>query len=314
MAQTLYVPKLPAAQKHETIFKKLEELQGGESLTIVNDHDPKPLYYQLVALYGPLFQWEYIENGPEQWQVLITKTNTNENITVGQIVAGDIRKANVFKQFGIDFCCGGKKTLKQACADAGVAFSAVETALQNNVGSTSSKAIDYNNWDADFLADYIFNLHHKYYYQEGPIISELLKKVYTKHGSQHPELAQVYDLYMQLAAELNGHFLKEERVLFPFIKALVKAQKTGNFIDLQSQPSIEDPIRIMESDHDDAGAILAQLKKVTNNYTPPANSCNSFKFLYSKLQDLEEDLQQHIHLENNILFPKALHIEKALRN
>lgn len=307
---TLLEPKM----KHPTIFAGFDALQPGQTFQILNDHDPKPLYYQMLAERGPVFKWEYIENGPKWWRVQITKNTKDQSETIGQIVAKDIRKANVFKKFGIDFCCGGKKSLKQACEEANVSVETIEAALKDTDTSGVNKSVDYTKWDADFLADYIYNQHHKCYYEESPIIADLLKKVYTRHGDRHPELAKLYDLYLQLSTELNGHFMKEERVVFPFIKALVTAQKTGDYSDLQAQPSLKDPIQIMEIDHDAAGDILAQISKLTGNYTPPENSCNSFRLLYSKLQDLQDDLQQHIHLENNILFPKALEIEKAIRS
>jgi regulator of cell morphogenesis and NO signaling len=124
----------------------------------------------------------------------------------------------------------------------------------------------------------------------------------------------VYRLYVTLAQELNSHFAKEEKILFPFIKALVVAKQTGNTEALHNQFSVAGPIQMMEADHDAAGEILAEISEVTNQYTAPQGACNSFQFLYRKLKELEDDLHQHIHLENNILFPKALNLERELRN
>lgn len=305
---TLIEPKL----KHPTIFKHFDALQQGAAFQILNDHDPKPLYYQLIAERGDTFSWEYLENGPQRWQVQITKNNSTDGETVGGIVAKDIRKAEVFKKYGIDFCCGGKKSLQQACNEAKVDIATVEAALQNTTGRGSNEAIDYNRWDADFLADYIYNQHHKYYYEEGPIIAELLRKVLSRHGQSHPYLLKLFDVYTYLGTELSGHFIKEEKVVFPFIKALTIAQKTGDRSLLNSQPSLTEPVQMMEADHEAAGDLLVQIRKLTNNYTPPADSCNSYHLLYKKLEDLEADLHQHIHLENNVLFPKALQLEKSL--
>jgi regulator of cell morphogenesis and NO signaling len=172
---------------------------------------------------------------------------------------------------------------------------------------------NYDRWNPDFLADYIFNKHHQYYYDEAPIIDELLIKVVGHHGDRFPELEEVYRLFVTLVQELNSHFAKEEKVLFPFIKALVRAKQSGNADELRNQFSIAGPVQMMEADHDAAGEILAELSGITNNYTTPAGACNSFQFLYKKLKELEDDLHQHIHLENNILFPKALALEKELR-
>jgi regulator of cell morphogenesis and NO signaling len=189
----------------------------------------------------------------------------------------------------------------------------VEAELENPAQAVSS-ANDYNRWEPDFLADYIYNQHHIYYYNELPVIQGLISKVAQHHGSNHPELNYLNSLFRELTEELNGHFAKEEKIVFPFIKALAAAKKTGDFAALNSQPSLTDPIRIMEIDHDAAGSILADMNKAAQNYTPPADACNSYQFLYQKLKELDEDLHQHIHLENNILFPKALKLEKELRS
>ena len=313
LIETLFVPDLQPALKHPTIFIKFDALKQGESFVIINDHDPKPLYYQLLAERGNIFTWEYLEQGPEIWKVYIKKNSVAEGETVGQIAAKDIRKAEVFRKYGIDFCCGGKKSLKQVCYEKGLKLKDVENALEN-VNVTSRIVENYDRWSPDFLADYIYNKHHQYYYDEGPVINELLTKVANHHGERFPELMEVYRLYTSLSQELNEHFAKEEKVLFPFIKALVLSKQSGNTQDLQNQFSLSAPIQMMENDHEAAGELLAELRTVTSQYTAPAGACNSFQFLYQKLKELEEDLHQHIHLENNILFPKALALEKGLRN
>jgi len=309
----LFVPDLQPALKHSTIFRKFDSLQAGESFTIINDHDPKPLYYQLLAERGNIFGWEYLQQGPEIWRVHIQKNETTNGETVGQIAAKDIRKAQVFKKFGIDFCCGGKKSLKQVCEEKGLELALVESAL-GNVNDVQRASENFDRWNLDFLADYIYNKHHQYYYDEAPVIDELLTKVVGHHGKKYPELQEVYQLYSTLVLELNDHFAKEEKIVFPFIKALVRAKQAANLQELQSQFSLSAPIKMMESDHEAAGEILARLHQATNNYTPPSGACNSYGFLYQKLKELDEDLHQHIHLENNILFPKALALEKELHN
>lgn len=306
---TLLEPRL----KHPTIFKYFDALAEGEAFQILNDHDPKPLYYQLIAERGNTFSWQYIQKGPQWWQVEIRKNE--KGVTVGELAAADVRKAEVFKKYGIDFCCGGKKTLKQACAEKGIDPALVEAELNNSSNqATSAPAFDFNRWAPDFLVDYIYNQHHQYYYQEAPVIADLLQKVVARHGDHFPELYQLAGLYLQLQQELQGHFFKEERVLFPFIKALVKAQKERDFSALADYPAINEPVQMMEAEHEAAGEILAEIQAVTNNFAPPAGACNSFQLLYKKLRDLDTDLHQHIHLENNILFPKALALEKELRH
>lgn len=308
---TLLEPKL----KHPTIFKYFDALQPGEAFQILNDHDPKPLYYQLIAERGNIFNWQYLEQGPQWWRVQISKVNTAAGETVGELAAADIRKAEVFKKYGIDFCCGGKKSLKQACQEANVDVAVVEAELANATQQEAKGAnLEFNRWEADFLVDYIYNQHHVYYYEEGPMIGDLAEKVAGHHGAYVPALVNVYMLYRQLQQELSTHFMKEEKVLFPFIKALVAAKRTGDRSLLEAQPSISQPVQMMESDHEDAGEILFEIRALTNNYTAPEGSCNSVRLLFHKLAALEADLHQHIHLENNILFPKALKLEKELRN
>jgi regulator of cell morphogenesis and NO signaling len=307
---TLIQPKL----KHPTIFQHFDALQPGEAFKILNDHDPKPLYYQLIAERGNIFSWTYLEKGPQWWKVLIKKLDVENGDTVGQIAAKDMRKAEVFRKYGIDFCCGGKKSLEQVCEEKGLSLATIEAELQSTSQAPSVSPIDPNKWDIDFLADYIYNQHHKYYYTEQPVISGLMDKVTAHHGNNHNDLFTLQMLYRQLVLELNTHFMKEEKVLFPFIKAIAQAIRYGKADSLEDQLSLTAPIQMMESDHEAAGDILQQMQELTNGYTPPEDACNSYQFLFKKLRELDEDLHQHIHLENNILFPRSLAEEKKLRN
>ena len=308
----LNVTQLEPKFKHPTIFRCFDALKPEDGFYILNDQYPKPLYYQLVAERGKIFTWEYKESGPLRWKILITKNAAGEEPTIGEIVAEDIRKADVFKGYGIDFCCGGKKTLKQVCAEKGLNAAAIEQELLAAAqGTTVIKGLDFNKWELDFLADYVYNQHHKYYYQEDPVIADILAKVANHHGEKYPVLKTVAVLYSRLQQELNTHFFKEEKVLFPLIKQLVAA-KRNRALTPEMAHQIAAPLQVMEADHDAAGEILEEINNLTNHYTPPAGACNSFRLLYSKLQALEDDLHQHIHLENNILFPKALQLEKEL--
>jgi regulator of cell morphogenesis and NO signaling len=311
---TLNVNLIEPRLKHPTIFDRFDSLQPGQAFYILNDHDPKPLYYQMIAVRGNIFTWKYEEQGPDIWKVLITK-NLEKGATVGELAAADIRKAEVFKKYGIDFCCGGKKTLKQACLELNLDANKIEKELQQVTEQVEgrNKSFDFNRWSADFLVDYIYNEHHLFYYDENPVIAELLEKVTNHHGAKHPELFKVEELYRKLQQELNAHFLKEERVLFPHIKNLVQAKKTMTFPMPLGINNIEQPVHVMEEEHEGAGTILRAINETTNNYTPPADACRSFTLLYHKLKNLEEDLHQHIHLENNILFPKAAALEQDLK-
>ena len=306
--QVLNVSEIKPDLKHPAVFDRFDSLKPGESFRLINDHDPKPLYYQMIAERGNTFSWTYLEKGPEQWIVLVKKNEAVEK-TVGEIAAEDIGKAEVLKNYGLDFCCGGKKPLREACMEKGIDVVEVENALQN-YQPASVYTNDYNKWKPDFLADYIYNQHHLYYYEQAPVIQELLDKVVAHHGKEHPYLETLSALYKTLSQELNTHFAREEKVLFPFIKKFVNESRAG--VSSMDLFELSMPIQMMESDHEAAGDLLAQIKMVTSNYTPPADACNSFRFLYKKLSELEDDLHQHIHLENNILFPKALALEKEI--
>jgi len=174
---TLIEPKL----KHPTIFVRFDELIPGENLTIHNDHDPKPLYYQLLGERGNIFTWEYLEQGPELWRVKISKKlSGDDDETLGEIAVKDLRKAEVFKKYGLDFCCGGKKTVKEACSEKGIDVTKVEQELQeaDKIISTT-RPLPYNDWSLDFLADYIVNTHHSYVKKQYPVCVNMHRKLQT---------------------------------------------------------------------------------------------------------------------------------------
>ncbi|MBS1486628.1 MAG: iron-sulfur cluster repair di-iron protein [Bacteroidetes bacterium] len=305
---TLLAPRM----KHPTIFDRFDQLSDGETLTILNDHDPKPLYYQLLGERGNIFTWEYVEKGPENWRIKISKKLAGDlDETLGQLAAQDLRKAQVFKKYGLDFCCGGKKTVKQACEEKGIEPEKVERELQQaDKLSSSARPLPYNDWNLDFLADYIVQVHHTYVRKNLPDLRTYAQKVMKVHGSRHPELNLVYELVEAANTELTEHLLKEEQILFPYIKSLATAgasQKTT-----ASFGSVRNPVMMMEKEHEMVGKYFDELRMVTGNYTLPSDACASYSLLYRLLAEFEEDLHLHIHLENNILFPKAIQLEKAV--
>lgn len=302
----LDVTQIEPRRKHPTIFEHFDALEQGESFIIHNDHDPRPLYYQLLGERGHIFTWDYLESGPETWQVEIAKPTTEAEETVGEIAAKDMRKAEVFKKLGIDFCCGGKKTLKEAVVDTGLTEERVKEELERAETATGAQAThDFDAWDLGFLADYIYNVHHKYVREHGPLIEQLAEKVASHHGTIHPELYALTKGLKGLMADLYSHQQKEERVLFPAIKAL-----EGNGQQQGVPIGIGGPVHAMEAEHDAAGDELKALRKLTADYELPADACNSYTYLFDKIKAFENDLFQHIHLENNILFPKALKLEQ----
>ena len=304
------VTVLEPRMKHPTIFKKFDEITEGESFIIFNDHDPKPLYYQLLGERGNIFSWEYIENGPDNWLVKIQKNNSTKEDSIGELVAKDLRKAEVFKKFNIDFCCGGKKTLSQVCNDKQINIKDVETELKKLDSTTESVSQNYNDWSLDFLVDFIINTHHKYVKSSLPLLLEYTAKVAKVHGKEHLEVVTIYDLFKEASDELSSHMMKEENILFPYIKQLVSEKNSVK--DGCSFGTVKNPIRMMEHEHDVVGNIFKTIKELSNNYTPPEDACTTYKLSYKKLEEFENDLHQHIHLENNILFPKSIKLESEL--
>lgn len=306
---TLLEPK----QKHPTIFVRFDELAEGENLIIHNDHDPKPLYYQLLGERGNIFEWEYLERGPVWWKVKISKRMSGENDeTLGQIAAKDLRKAQVFKKYGLDFCCGGKKTVKQACAEKGLDVTKVEQELQQADKMPASRPIPYDDWSLDFLADYIVNTHHNYASKTLPDIRAYAEKVMKVHGKHHPELVRIHQLVEEVTGELMAHMIKEEKVLFPYIKGLIAAKNNTQPPQAAHFGTVQAPINMMEMEHELVGNNLTEIRTLSQNYLLPEDACATYSLLYRMLDEFEEDLHLHVHLENNILFPKAIEIEKQL--
>lgn len=240
----------------------------------------------------------------------LTEKTTSEQ-TVGSIVAEDYRTASIFKRFRIDFCCGGGKTLEAACNEKEVN----QEELLQEIGKLHleqhSPDEDFQSWGPSKLIDHIVGVHHKYLNEQLPVVKEFVDKVKRVHGERKPNVSEIADHFNTLATELKSHMQKEENILFPFIRAMEEANEKGQAIQAPFG-SVENPIRMMMMEHDSAGSELEELRKLTENYTPPADACATHWVSYLQLKELEEDLMKHIHLENNILFPKALAMENEL--
>lgn len=313
LMETINVTLYPPKEKHPAIIHRYDILRPGESFAIQNDHDPKPLYYQMVGLRGETFNWEYITDGPDMWEIKITKLNEGEKPgTIADMVLTDPRKVAVFKKYGLDFCCGGKRTLSEACAKKGVDIVEVEKELRVLNKDNDPHQEECDCWDLDVLVDYIITKHHAYVREGIPQIQQLASKIATVHGANHPELEEIYFHFNRVANELSGHMNKEEAILFPYIQEL---QRSKNEIIAMNPPmfgTIQNPIHMMEMEHESAGEVFEDIKRLTNNYTPPNDACNSYRVTFNYLKEFEEDLHRHIHLENNILFPKAIQLEEEL--
>ncbi|TXH22714.1 MAG: iron-sulfur cluster repair di-iron protein [Chitinophagaceae bacterium] len=309
----LDIPSLEPRLKHPTIFKTFEDLQEGESLVIHNDHDPKPVYYQLLGEYGDVFTWEYLQEGPQWWDIKVTKKGSETSETIGEITAKDWRKAQVFKKYGIDFCCGGKKTVREVCAEKGIDATKVEQELQEVAKLTSNGGYtNYDEWNLDFLADYIVNTHHNYVRKNMPEILQYAAKVAKVHGAHHPELDPIYQLTQQINKELSEHMVEEETILFPLSKKIVHAHNAGTKYTPENGEDLASLVDKMEHEHDSVGRAFDEIRRLNDNYAIPADGCASYKLLYKMLADFENDLFTHIHLENNILFPKTIEIAKSI--
>ncbi|RLD23858.1 MAG: iron-sulfur cluster repair di-iron protein [Bacteroidetes bacterium] len=228
--------------------------------------------------------------------------------TVAEIVTENIKTAHVFKKYGIDFCCGGGISVEKACAKKGLDYSRLEKEL-SAVDKVVDKAYDYDKWDLNFLIDHIINVHHKYVEENIPLLLQYADKVAKVHGHHYVEVVKINSLLREVANELSAHMKKEEIMLFPFIKLLVNSKKEGTVSPPPPFGTVNNPIQMMEHEHETVGEIFKTISQLSNNYTPPEEACNTFRALYAKLEEFEKDLHQHIHLENNILFPKAIVLE-----
>ena len=222
---------------------------------------------------------------------------------VGDIVAEDYRTAQVLRSYGLDFCCGGGKTLEKACRSKKIEIDEVISELESLKDMGGSEH-NYNEWSLDFLADYIVNNHHAFVRKMLPELAFYAEKVSRVHGDRDPELNEIRELVYVLQKEMMAHLQKEEDELFPQIKELVRESKTG-FVK-------EAIVEALEDEHDNAGEIMAQIEALTNRFNPPSNACSSYRVLFQNLEGFQKDLHKHVHLENNILFPKALRMEQIL--
>lgn len=229
--------------------------------------------------------------------------------TVGQLVAERPGRSRVFERFDIDYCCGGKKPLEQVCREKGLDLETVASALAaQDAKGIDRDAIDWTTAPLGALADHIVAVHHEYLRQELPRLAGLVAKIADVHGKGHPELLEVRAVFNGLKEELEAHTDKEEQVLFPMIKQLETASEQPQF----HCGSVNNPIRVMELEHDDAGAALERLRALTGDYEPPAEACNTYRATLAGLAELEANMHQHVHKENNILFPRASAVEAEL--
>lgn len=233
----------------------------------------------------------------------------NSAMSVREVALQVPESTRLFETLKIDYCCGGNKPLTEACASAGVEVDNVIALLA--VLSRKEKDIaDFQKLSMTELITHIIETHHVFTKSELDRLDALTEKVIGAHATNHPELLKVGELFRQLSTDLKPHMFKEEQILFPYMKAVDLAASENQPRPFAPFGAVDNPIRVMTKEHDTAGDILRELRTVTSDYTVPADACISFQTLYQALEEFEKDLHQHIHLENNILFPEAIKLEQ----
>ena len=230
---------------------------------------------------------------------------------IGQYVAEDYRTASVFSKYGIDFCCKGNRTIEEVCTKNKIDSNLLLSELDKVVSTNTDQSIDYRSWPLDLLAEYIEKKHHRYVEEKTAPIRQFLDKLCKVHGGRHPELFKINELFTASTSELASHMKKEELILFPFIKKMVKAQIDKTAVSSPQFGTVKNPIAMMMQEHENEGDRFREIVELTDNYTPPADACNTYKVTFAMLDEFEKDLHLHIHLENNILFPEAEKLEKT---
>lgn len=240
--------------------------------------------------------------------------NIDPSSFVTDIVTHDFRTAEVFRKYDIDFCCGGKWSLDIVCQNKNLNTEAIIEELINIVRqSASNAALDFDKWDIDFLTDYILNVHHSYLKKALPETKEQLNKFLDGHQEKFPHLEGIAVIMNRFMKEIPPHMKQEEEIFFPYIKQISHAYKNQESYAKLLIRTLRKPLEeVMQKEHETTGTNLNKLRSITNNYTPPGNACLTHKILFAKLKELDRDLVQHIHLESNILFPKAIEMEQEL--
>lgn len=231
--------------------------------------------------------------------------------TVREFAVENPNATRVFERYGIDYCCGGHKPLADACVSAKVPVEDVLKGIEDADASLVKGAVqtDWSKESLSALVEHINSTHHVYVKEEVPRILKLTEKVVAAHGANHPELTTVQQVFSDLGQELFMHLMKEEQILFPYVIQAEQSLKTGEVAPPSCFGTVQNPVRMMMMEHDSAGVALRELRETTRDYAIPADACISYKTLYGALQSFERDLHQHIHLENNILFPRAIEME-----
>lgn len=238
--------------------------------------------------------------------------NITEKSNIGEVVRFNFRTATVFQANNIDYCCGGNKTIAEACREAGADSGKLIAELRSTAENTDPDTEYINSLSLSELSDYIIRRHHSFVRKNIPFLQEGLDRICEVHGTAHPELFRIRELFSESAKDLTMHMQKEEIMLFPYIQQMEVSARSGSPLGKSHFGSVANPVRMMMAEHENEGRRFDIIADISNSYALPGDACNTYRATISGLKDFEADLHRHIHLENNILFPKAIELESAL--
>jgi regulator of cell morphogenesis and NO signaling len=238
--------------------------------------------------------------------------NLTQETKLKDVILSNPAAAPILEKAGMDYCCGGKQTVGEACLKAGMPAEVLLERLREAKGQISPELKDWTTATMGELARHIVNKHHSYVREANPRISDHLAKVAQKHGDNHPETQRIQDLFEVLANELMQHMQKEEMIVFPYVEQMSAAAESGTKLHPPFFGTVQNPVAMMIKEHDSAGELIGQIKELSGSFTAPADACTTFALVYRELEEYDHDLRLHIHLENNILFPRAVEMEAQI--
>jgi regulator of cell morphogenesis and NO signaling len=238
--------------------------------------------------------------------------NFSTETRVNEIALSHPGARRVLEDAGVDYCCGGGKSLQDACMHAGVAADEILGRLRQSSELAGPGDPEWTNASLAKLTRHIRERHHQYVRDSIPRVRALLAKIREKHGPKHREIEEIEKLFGNVAREMTAHMQKEEQILFPYIDGLERSARGSGAVEPPFFQTVRNPIHAMMQEHDSAGELVRKIRKASNEYKAPADACSSFQATYQELRQFEEDLHLHVHLENNILFPRAVELEAAV--
>jgi regulator of cell morphogenesis and NO signaling len=238
----------------------------------------------------------------------MTVSNKTSNKTIGEIVAEDYRTAQVFENHGIDYCCGGQVTLQVICLEKGIDPATIAEEIESVKKEQIARNQNYASWDLSFLIDYIVNVHHTYLRENTEQIAGYTRKIASVHGAHHPEVIEIASIFDKIATDMMVHLKEEEDEFFPAVKRVEAAGKSGKAPSPDDMEKIRHSLETLVEEHEEIGEAIHKIHHLANGYAIPDDVCNTFTVTYRKLKEFEDDLHKHVHLENNILFFKAMQL------